>query len=432
MTIYVVQPGDTIYSIAETYKVSPETLIRDNGILNYNNLVVGQTIVIVYPLEVYTVMPGDSLYSIAASTGVSPLMLLRNNPQLSGRSYLYPGEQLNLRYNNTKGRLKTNGYAYPFIDPAILKKTLPYLSFLTIFGYSLSPAGVLTENNDDLLINMAKLYGVAPIMVLSSYNSADQNSSSSYFTQMNSEEANKATFTAIIAKMIEKGYLGINIYVQKITEETFNILRINLSSFSSLLKEKGLIIMLTLTPEIFDLPQGVTYLNVNYSIIAELVDYILLLSYNWGYTYGPPAAVTQVNIVRRNLDYAVTQIPSRKIFFGVPIIGYDWNLTSQVGYATANSLTSDAAVLLAADVGATIQFDYEAMAPFFTYTSRDNNTDVNHIVWFKDARSIDVLFGLVQEYSLSGSAIWNIMHFFTQMWFIVNTQYEIIGPFDNI
>lgn len=432
MTIYVVQPGDTIYSIAEAYKISPETLIRDNGIINYTNLVVGQTIVIVYPQEVYTVVQGDSLYSIAASTGVTPLTLLRNNPQLSDRSYLYPGEQLAIKYNNNKGRLKTNGYAYHFIDSDILKKTLPYLSFLTIFEYRLSPDGTLTGDEDEPLINMAKLYGVAPIMVLSSYNSMDGSGTASYFTQTNSDEFNRTTFTAIIEKMIEKGYLGVNIYVQKITEETLEVLTANLKAFSAILKEIGFTLMLTLTPEIFELPPGVTYLNVDYSVLAELVDYILLLSYSWGYTYGPPAAVTPVNIVRRNLNYAVTQIPAHKIFLGVPTIGYDWHFTEQAEYAVAYALTSDAAILLASDVGAVIQFDSDAMAPFFTYTSRDNNMEVNHIVWFKDARSIDVLFGLIQEYSLSGAAIWNIMHFFNQMWFIINTQYEIIGPFDSI
>ncbi len=432
MIIHVVEPGDTIYSIAETYKISPEALIRDNGIVNYNNLVIGQTIVVVYPQEVYTVAPGDTLYSIASSHGVTPLSLLRYNPNLSNRKYLYPGEQIIIKYDNNGGRLKVNGYAYPFIDPEILKKTLPYLSFLTIFEYRLSLDGTITENNDSELVNMAKSYGVAPIMVLSAYNTVVSDNSYSYFTQVNSAETNQRTFITIIEKLVEKGYLGVNIYVQRVTEETLEILTDNLKAFSVLLKEIGFTIMLTLTPETFDLLQGVTYLNINYSALAEAVDYILLLSYNWGYTYGPPAAVTQVNIVRRNLTYAISQIPSHKIFLGVPIIGYDWRLIGENGQYVANALTSDAAVLLASDVGAVIQFDYNAMAPFFTYTSRDNNTDVNHIVWFKDARSISVLYGLMQEFNLSGAAVWNIMHFFKQMWFIVSTQYEIIGPFDTI
>lgn len=55
MDIHVVQPGETIYSIAEKYSVSATRLIQDNGLIEPNNLVVGQTIVIVYPEQVYTV-----------------------------------------------------------------------------------------------------------------------------------------------------------------------------------------------------------------------------------------------------------------------------------------------------------------------------------------------------------------------------------------
>lgn len=432
MNIHVVQEGDTIYSIAETYKLSPETLIRDNGIVNYNSLVVGQTIVIVYPAEVYTVKSGDSLYSIANATGTSPLLLLRNNPQLFGRRYLYPGEQLTVRYNNNRGRLKINGYAYPFIDFNILRRTLPYLSYLTVFGYRLSPDGLLTGNDDNGIIDTTKTYGVAPIMLLHSYDIPASDNRVSYFTQQNSYESMDSIASKVIDKLLEKGYLGINIYVQNITPDNLHILEENLIAFTERLKASGMIVMLTLTPEIFTLPPGTTYLNINYTTLAQTVDYILLLSYNWGLTYGPPAAVTPVNIVRRNLDFAVTQMPSDKLFLGVPIIGYDWSLSTDNNYAVANALNSDAAILLASDVNAVIQFDEEAMAPFFTYTSRDNNTNVNHIVWFKDARSIDVLFSLIPEYNLTGAAIWNIMHFFKQMWFIVNTQYEIIGPFDDL
>lgn len=432
MEIYVVQPGDTIHSIADAYNIEPDILILNNGIINFNSLVVGQTIVIVYPKEVYTVVSGDTLYGIAEASGTSPLILLRNNPQLSDRRYLYPGEQLVIRYDNNKGRLKTNGYAYPFIDFNILRKTLPYLSFLTVLGNTLSPQGLLASNDDASIVNTARTYGVAPIMLLYAVDIADSNNIQPYFSSPNSYETNDFVISTILDKLIVTGYVGVNIYVQQITPENISILAENLRALTGRLKGYGLTVMLTLTPEVFNLPPGTTYLNINYTELSQAVDYILLQSYNWGLSFGPPAAVTPVNIVRRNLDYATTQIPSEKLLLGIPIIGYDWRLSEDNGYTVANALNSDAAILLAADVGAVIQFDYEAMAPFFTYTSRDNNTDVNHIVWFKDARSIDVLFALTQEYSLSGSAIWNIMHFFQQMWFIVNTQYEIVGPYDKL
>ena len=47
MIIYVVKKGDTIYKIANEYGVSAEKIIELNELENPDNLVVGQTIVII-------------------------------------------------------------------------------------------------------------------------------------------------------------------------------------------------------------------------------------------------------------------------------------------------------------------------------------------------------------------------------------------------
>ena len=55
----------------------------------------------------------------------------------------------------------------------------------------------------------------------------------------------------------------------------------------------------------------------------------LFMTYEWGYTYGPPMAVSPINKVKEVLDYAVTQIPNEKIDMGIPNYGYDWTLLLQ-------------------------------------------------------------------------------------------------------
>ncbi len=83
MVIHVVQSGETIQSIADYYQVSAERLIIENAIINPNDLVIGQTIVILFPTLTYTVQSGDTLLRIADNFGVSIMHLLRNNPYLS-------------------------------------------------------------------------------------------------------------------------------------------------------------------------------------------------------------------------------------------------------------------------------------------------------------------------------------------------------------
>ena len=62
--IYVVKPGDNLYSIARKYDTTVSELKRLNN-LTSNNLSVGQELKIPNERRIYVVKRGDSLYSIA-------------------------------------------------------------------------------------------------------------------------------------------------------------------------------------------------------------------------------------------------------------------------------------------------------------------------------------------------------------------------------
>jgi spore germination protein YaaH len=61
MDIYVVQPGDTIYSIADRYGVNADQLVKDNELPRPDLLIPGESIVITYPTQTYTVQDGDTI-----------------------------------------------------------------------------------------------------------------------------------------------------------------------------------------------------------------------------------------------------------------------------------------------------------------------------------------------------------------------------------
>lgn len=75
-TEYIVQPGDTLFSIARRYNTTVEAISRANGIVNPWYIRVGQKLVISQGStpttpsgSTYVVQPGDTLYSIAARFG---------------------------------------------------------------------------------------------------------------------------------------------------------------------------------------------------------------------------------------------------------------------------------------------------------------------------------------------------------------------------
>lgn len=94
MQIHVVSRGDTFYSLARRYGVTPESIQAVNQLENPNQLVVGETLLIPTQNQ-YTVQPGDTLYAIAERFNVDLSDLIRLNPRLvSGE--IRPGETVKI------------------------------------------------------------------------------------------------------------------------------------------------------------------------------------------------------------------------------------------------------------------------------------------------------------------------------------------------
>ena len=164
-----------------------------------------------------------------------------------------------------------------------------------------------------------------------------------------------------------------------------------------------------LAPKVRADQTGVLYEGHDYAGMGRAADYCLLMTYEWGYTYGEPMAVSPINHVRRVLEYGLTEIPAEKILMGMSNYGYDWALPFVRGESKAEKLTNYQAQARAEYYGVPVEWDETAQAPFYTYATA---TGVKHIVWFENERSWQARLALVAEYGLAGISIWNIMHIF--------------------
>ncbi len=98
----VVQWGDTLYRIAARHGTTVDVLVRANNLPNPNFVYAGQRLVIPSaspqpppPSSVYVVRPGDTLYSIARRAGTTVSTILRANA-LVNPDFIYSGQRLNL------------------------------------------------------------------------------------------------------------------------------------------------------------------------------------------------------------------------------------------------------------------------------------------------------------------------------------------------
>lgn len=132
-------------------------------------------------------------------------------------------------------------------------------------------------------------------------------------------------------------------------------------------------------------------------------------------------AVSPIGPVRKVLEYAISEIPSQKVMMGQNLYGYDWTLPYKVGNPFARAISAQAAVQLAIDRNAAIEYDEVAQAPFFNYW-RDGK---EHEVWFEDARSIQAKFNLLKELNLLGISYWHSGFNFPQNWYLLNDMFRI-------
>ena len=165
MVIHIVKSGETLLSIAKEYGVSPEILIANNQLPNPNNLVVGQSIVVLFPETTHVVKEGETLYTIAREYGTSMNALYRNNITLYGNPDIQIGQTIVISYEGTPPySFYVGGYAYPFIDKALLDQSLPFMSYLMPFTYGFKPNGDLVELYDTELLDASFRYGASPYM----------------------------------------------------------------------------------------------------------------------------------------------------------------------------------------------------------------------------------------------------------------------------
>ncbi len=303
-----------------------------------------------------------------------------------------------------------------------MQRELPFLTNLTPFTYGITPQGGLVDLDDASMIAAAKSLGVAPLMHLSTLTQEGGFSNELASLVLNDRRIQDNLVTAIRETLQAKGYRGLDVDFEFVFSQDAGPYAAFIARLRRELAPLGYPVIVALAPKTSATQPGLLYEGHNYRALGQAADQVLLMTYEWGYTYGPPMAVAPLPNVRRVVEYALTEIPAGKIWLGVPNYGYDWPLPFAEGVTRATSISNQYAVRLALRYGAEIQYDTFAQAPWFRYMDEQGR---EHEVWFEDARSIQAKLALIPEYGLYGAGYWNLMRPFPQNWLILDSEYNI-------
>ena len=130
MLIYTVKPGDTLAGISRRYGLSPLRIAADNGLSDMSRLVPGQNLLINVDSVRYILDEGQTLFSISQEYGVPLDELIKANPGLNPLN-LRPGDTddtggaAGKAASDTCERLRLSEHKYEF---AQLRAAVPDIS----------------------------------------------------------------------------------------------------------------------------------------------------------------------------------------------------------------------------------------------------------------------------------------------------------------
>ncbi len=376
MNIYIVQPGDSIWTISRRFGVSPDIIINANGLQNTNVLVVGQSLVI----------PGKP----------------ENYGYLQTNAFIQPGT--------------------PARDTTLVNETASYLTYITPFSHHVTADASLTPLDDAAVIKAAKDYRTAPMASVSNISESGNFDTALIDKILNDVKLQQTLINNIISLLNSKGYYGVIVDFERITPANRNKYNDFLRKLTAALHNSNKIAATALAPKTYDVLEGAWHGAHDYKAHGEIVDFVVIMTYEWGYSGGPPMAVAPLSEVRKVINFAVSVISPKKIMMGIPLYGYDWTLPYTPGGQFAEAVGNQEAVDRAGKVGAFIRYDYTAQSPNYSYWDAKGK---QHVVWFEDARSIEAKLKLASQYGLRGVSFWVLAKPFPQNWQVLNSMFRI-------
>jgi spore germination protein len=424
MQIHVIRRNESLTSIARAYHTTVNDIIEANELPNPNDLVVGQSIVIPIIGRFYFVQPGDSLFSIARKVGVPYQELAKinrinvNQPLNVGfRLYIPQGRKRNAEFN---AYVEPRGTTVAPVLENSAREAAPYLTYLAPFSFQARRDGTLKEPLLNNFPAIAKTNRNVLMMVINNQEN-DQFSDELGRILLNDIAIQDKFLNTIVATAKKYGFRDIHFdfeFLRPADREAYNNF---LRKAKQRFKNEGWLMSTALAPKTSATQKGKWYEGHDYKAHGEISDFVVIMTYEWGYSGGPAMAVSPIDSVRKVLEYAITEMPSNKILMGQNLYGYDWTLPFVQG-SVAKAVSPQQAIQLAAKNNVPIQYDTKAEAPFFKYRDEAGK---EHEVWFEDARSIQAKFDLIKELNIRGMSYWKLGLSFPQNWLLIVDNFNV-------
>jgi len=429
---YTVVRGDTLYLIAQTFGTTVDAIAQANNIADPNRINIGDQLLIPgWSQQTYTIRSGDTLYQIANNFGI-PLNLLVKTNNIANPALIYPGQILIIPQRSSipaRKDIETMAY-FQLVNLSGLERSLAqmgqYITYGVMFQYPVTPQGTITiSSNTTRAVDILRRFNIQPLPSVTNWTQDIGFDPDLARTVMGDTALRRQTIASILALVQQYGFAGINVDFENMYPEDRPLYNNFIRELAETMRANGYITTIAVAPKASDLPNAPWVGAFDYATLGSIVDIMFIMTYEWGWVGGPPMAIAPLPQVRQVIQYAASLMSPLKIIQGVPLYGYDWPLPD-TPESQASAVSLDNVYNIAYRYGAVINYDTVAQSPWFRYI---NEQRVEHEVWFEDARSVQAKYLLARDFNLRGVGYWGYVNEpfgFPQNWPILNEIFNII------
>lgn len=288
------------------------------------------------------------------------------------------------------------------------------LSGIIPFLFSLDASGQVTGLHDRTALSTAKARGLTALALI--HNLSGPWFSSSVAHSAIGNATNRARAVSSIVNLVTTyGYDGINIDLEAVPSYDRSALTVFMRDLATKLHAAGKLVTISVPAKTYDRPGDSWVGAYDYAALGQVVDQMMLMTYDEHYSSGPAGPVASAGWVDSVAAYAASVVPASKVVLGVPGYGYDWS-----GSGKATAVSYGDAVALAKRYGRTVQWSSGAQAPYFTYYRNGSQ----HTVWFESADSLAAKLRIVEQRGLKGIALWRLGFEDPRIWGVIGSRWS--------
>lgn len=365
----------------------------------------------------YIVNFGETLYFIARKFNITTKELLANNPGIINPDFILPGQVIRIPSNGQlKRTITVNGFTNLNINNQLLIERLPYLTYLSILGYSFNPDGTVNSIDDTQLIQMSRGAGVAPMMAISNTDANGIYSAELAHTVFTNIQLRNTLINNIVGILNDKKYFGLVVNFEYLNPPDMFVFSYFINLLTDALRPLGYLIALAIRMSVFTDQQALVM-----QIDQRNIDRVIIMSNELAYTFGQTMVMSPFDQMQRTLDAAIVVLPDSRFLLGIPNSSFNWTFPRNLGIP-AQAFSKEDVIALYKSSGAILHFDAITRGTYFNYI---DDKGAGNLVWTENGHGFEEYLKLVDIYNLAGVSLFTIDLFTSADYQMLNATHDI-------